>query len=209
MFLNIKLCTSAALVALIAGCGGSGSVSQASYSGLQSELDGLFAEAGGAPLFLTDDLPVEGTSTYNGVISLLVYEDDLQVLGDLEVVADFELGNESVTASADSFSDNTGDTYQGRLEMPDGVIFFNSDPSDAGFTGDFGGTLTSNSTDEQIVVDTLLIGDFYGSDYEYVYGVLRGEITTSQGTLQINDGIDRNNVEVNNADGDVIFIAER
>lgn len=137
-------------------------------------------------------LPMTGSSTYNGVLQIALDPgatssgNALTLNGDMIVTANFD--GDSVDGSVSSFSDSAGDTYSGQLDITNGDIRRDVDPTDeVTFIADIDGDLTNDFAGDDYSVDAFFVGDFYGTNEEFIGGVLRGEITNSVGTLVIRD----------------------
>ncbi|WP_342071369.1 hypothetical protein [Yoonia algicola] len=201
MFKNFKLCASTAAIVLVAGCGGGGAGGP-TYEDLTDEFLGLAERAPviDSERFLASDLPETGGANYNGVIGIFSSSEDFALLGDLQMTASFS--DDTISGGADSFSNSDGETYSGRIPIRNGIIFRDDLPDLPTFEADFDGELVFDPTGDVIVVNTDMIGDFYGDQYEFVSGIVLGTLSSEGEVVTVGTTTD-------DSDAFSVFIAER
>ncbi len=197
-----------AAVGTLAACGGSGD-GRPSYDELNTRYDQLADVVIGQEIFQPEALPTSGSQTYDGAISFFIFDASIELIGELELSTGFA-GNGSINGTADNFSDNVDFEFDGELTIDNGAIFRDGNPNTAGFVADMAGDLSSTNGEVDLSVDSIVVGDFYGDNYEYIFGAVRGTLDVDGGeTFEINDGRDRFDNVVDNADGDGFFFGQR
>lgn len=202
MFENLKLYASTAAIVLVAGCGGGGATGP-SFEELSDEFVDL--ELRSRELlderFVASDLPTTGGANYNGVIGVLANgPDEFALLGDLQMTASF--ADDTISGGADNFSDSDGETYSGRIPITNGFIYRDDLTEFSTFEADFDGELVYDPTGEVLAVNTFMQGDFYGDQYEFVGGIVTGNISGDGGVVTIG-------TQTDGSDFFSVFIAER
>ena len=117
------------------------------------------------------NLPTTGTSTYDGVLGVVLPQGDASVLtlGDLNLTVSF--GDTPGAGSVEQMIDETNQPYVGTLAIGD-VVVNTTDTSAPSLAGDISGTLIDADTAE-ILIEGTITGDFFiGTDY------LSGDVVT-------------------------------
>lgn len=172
----MRLFTMAALAAAtlpLAACLGGGGDSDGDLPENFEEIADLYDAAEAGELDEASEEMMSGTATLAGAIAIFdVGEDeDLEVIGDLTLTADFT--EDEVSGTADNFAIYTSDdeveaTLSGSLTVDEGSI------SGATMTADLWGTLTD---DEDHDIDMVMDGTFYDADGDLaVAGDIEGTI---------------------------------
>ncbi|SMX24682.1 hypothetical protein [Boseongicola aestuarii] len=167
---------------LLAGCGGGTTAYEAFDNQGQSISDRanlLYLEEG-----YTDPstLPASTTATFEGVIAIATLDESLEVLGDLELIADFN-GPGGVAGSATNFVDETSNPYTGTLTISNGAIDRTADiNTEFTYSARIDGPLTGAS--DTYVFDGFLDGDFIGNEYDYAFGFAEGTVTSDLETSE-------------------------
>jgi hypothetical protein len=167
---------------VLAACGG-GADRDAQYVALLSLYEGI--EDGNLPS--VDVSSRAGQATLNGIVGVGNVGDDneLEVIGDLTIAADFDADVATGSASGFTlFNMETGaveNDVDGTLTMANGTI------SGTDFDGTLSGTLTDEGDDVNVAL--ILDGGFYDHQGTLVVaGDLDATITESDGTTLIREG---------------------
>jgi hypothetical protein len=143
-----------------------GEAYQAGITGLYEAINGLSSVAYTDP----STLPTAGGATYDGVMSL----DTL--IGVMTMTADFD--DDSIGGSVTDFIDDEDNEILGTLNIDSGAGGINNSAdtsSEYTFYADLTGDLSFE--DDAVTVDGAILGDFTGSEYEFVEGSVIGTAT--------------------------------
>lgn len=179
----------AALGLLLAGCGGSGGDEEEerpTFAELEAESEALAAEI--EDLEVTDPaaLPVEGSATYEGVISVESAEADgfgfVPPMGG-ELTLDVDFDDSTVSGSAENFVTTDGEEMSGSLDIGNGQVFRDANIEE-GQESTFATTLSGQLEDAdggEYSFGGGLAGNFLGTSHSHVGGGLEGVVVTPDG----------------------------
>lgn len=183
------------VTAALAGCGsasgtdsplGGGGQPRQSYTELVSDfsqIDAKFDRGNIAAMSDPADLPTSGGALYTGVLGANIPDGtggETSLIGQMSLTANFQ--DSAISGNVQNFVDENEATYTGQLTITEGVIRRDTVLEDSyTFLADLDGNLNSASAGA-VSFDTVMLGDFYGNNEEFVGGNLRGDITTDTGT---------------------------
>ena len=174
------------LMVTLAACGGSstsGPNASTSFANIIEDAGTLADEVAVIPYTDPATLPTSGSATYNGFIGV-VLDNNAGVAGDLQLIANFapNANENAITGSASNFFDNEENAIGGTLTLSNSVLDRNADTNTQfTFDADLSGDLTSDEGD--ISVAAFLLGDFTGTNHEFVEGFVSGTATLNDETL--------------------------
>ena len=179
--------TSAALLAVttLAACGGNNQPADLSLQEIGERGIALQETVSTIPYTDPATLPTRSSATYSGFVATGVGPDVL-VGGQLELTASFA-GNGGIDGRIFNISDTDGISYRGELEIGNGEIDRGADTSvEFTFNADIDGAVRGGG--QTVSVDGTLLGDFSGSNHQYVQGFIDGTATIAGETLDLIDG---------------------
>lgn len=173
---NIRRVASFCALLVIAGCGGS--EVETAFTTRSDALAAQRTAAFNAGIQDTDTLPTSGSASYSGLTQLeldVTGDDDRSLIGDITFDVSFAAADgSSFDATATNFTDANDGAYTGVLLLSNGTIYRLTGPT-AGTTldGIMDGQLTGPNG-EILQVDAVLVGDFYGANWQYLVGDVSG-----------------------------------
>jgi len=168
---------------LLTACGGGGGDEQPSsltYSDYQAQLSTLQTTWSGVAATDPSTLPISGSATFNGVLSLSVQTSgaDLDMAGALTLTSNF--ATDTLTGNATNFITANDAAMSGSLAITGGVLDRAANTNIAHtFSAAIDGTL-GGAGDSYLIQGTLL-GDFLGTGNLGTSGVVNGFATSSFG----------------------------
>lgn len=136
---------------------------------LNADLLEAATDAGATPV---DIIPDTGSATYDGTLFLTLQDGSEDgVIGQAQMVTSF--ATNSITGNADNFYDLEGNATAGSLTMEDGGF----DRTVGLVSGEMNGNVTF--TEGAMDVETAVIGNFSGTDADYLSGILVGDAAPS------------------------------
>ncbi len=158
--------------------GGSSDATYAEQAALAADLqEEIFPLSATDPGFLRDT----GSVSYAGVFSVVA--DQVVLLGDLSLTADFE--TDEVTGGLSNVNGTNGVDYGGSVLLTGGVIDRDASVSQT-VTGDLAGEVSDGTN--TVVFDTSINGDFFGDNEAYIGGDVTGDVTVDDVTTTLGDG---------------------
>lgn len=125
-------------------------------------------------------LPTAGTADYVGYIVLEAT--GLSTLGIMSLTTDF--GNSTISGFANNFTNYSGTSVTGTLNVTEGIIDPSADPaSEFTFAADIDGDLVVGSTTHSI--DAEIEGDFAGTNFGALIGVVVGQDLVSNSSFAL------------------------
>lgn len=132
---------------------------------LNADLLDAATSAGTTPV---DNIPDTGSATYDGTLFLTLQDGSEDgVIGQAQMVSNF--ATDSITGNADNFYDLEGNATAGSLTLEDGGF----DRVVGLVSGEMNGNVTF--AEGAMDVETAVVGNFSGTDADYLSGVLVGE----------------------------------
>lgn len=141
-------------VPFIAACGGDGDSDLAPPTFTEMDASQAALEALYDPQAARTDVPAVDTATYAGYVGGALLGDGRDLLGELELTADFQ--TTAVTGSADSFADSNEQAFVGSLGFTGNVVFGGDSATPDSMLGTLDGFLNADGTtyDTEIILDT-------------------------------------------------------
>ncbi|EBA11809.1 hypothetical protein RCCS2_17811 [Roseobacter sp. CCS2] len=176
-------------------CGGSGS---SSTDPQLAELNALYVSADAMierlqPVAFTDPsmAPISGTASYAGYFlgQMANTNDNLSdsLTGEMDIRVDFA-DTEMVSGTVFGILDDNGDAISGQIDLTGGILDRDGDPNvDATLSFEGNGMLTDINSNN-INLDLVFEGDFFGADVAGVAGNILGR-AESNGTSQAVGGV--------------------
>ncbi len=169
---KIRIFCAVSGIGLLAGCS-SGGGGPATFDEMIATADAL--DAAVARLDYTDPatLQASGNVTYEGIAAAFVADDF--IAGEIALTAGFS--SNTISGRIDNLTSEVQGQYAGVITIDNGEIDRTIDPEvDYTFFADVGGEIQSPGGDD-LVVDGVLYGDFFGNGYSHVAGFMEGSIT--------------------------------
>ncbi|MCO4848910.1 MAG: hypothetical protein KC448_13175 [Yoonia sp.] len=130
-------------------------------------------------------LPTRGGAVYDGYVGMIL-DDAFAIAGEMEMRVDFGQ-NGGISGSVYNVVDQTETAYTGELALGNSIIDRGADvATEYTFGVDMTGSLSANGSTS--VVDSVLAGDFTGTNHQYVEGIAEGTVTTDGIEQTITDG---------------------
>ncbi len=183
----MKYISSISAMVLVAACstgggGGSNANGTETFSDLRATFLSINNEIDFNSVVDASTLPTSGSANYNGSVFFTTPQ-SLIVIGELDLAVDFAASQ--FDGEATGFADEKGFAYDGKLEVANGDINRSADPDTTyAFVGEIDGTI-SDPDDNAYAVDAFIVGDFFGSDEEYIAGVIKGDVESDLGDFEL------------------------
>lgn len=168
---------------LLVACGGDSGERVQGYKTLRQDYLNIVEAVGLEQPIEPSTLPVSGSAIYAGSL-FIGTPNGPDILGDLDLTANF--ANATISGRATEFRDNERGVYDGRLDITGGDIDRTANLTEVyTFIADLDGRITEQDTGDFYNVDAFLVGDFFGPDQRYVFGIARGDVTSNVGDFEL------------------------
>ena len=174
-------------LSILTACGGSKTGTFGTFSSFEDNLvygNEVLTTIATIPYTFPSTLPISGSATHTGIVVASLNE-TTAVAG--EVILETDFSNDEITGAMGNFFGEDETLYDGTLDIENGGIDRNANiATHYTYIADINGTLTNGG--DSHVVDGILDGDFTGSSYEYIEGVVSGTVTTN-GNVEAFNGL--------------------
>lgn len=202
---------------LLSACGGTGTPAEEdppTFSEINAEINADIDELEMDGFDLNDDvaknmLPMAGSASYEGFIRADIASQDYNpgdfvdspfpefeldgrtIVGELALLVDFGLNNESVTGTVSDLLDSTNQAYTGTLDVATNTSFDRQDEDEPTFSAAMTGDVVGGGTTYTFAA--ALLGNFYddpssaATDTDIVAGEISGGLYTGSNDLKLGE----------------------